>query len=71
MPKNLASWRREGNPLQYSCLENSMDKGAWWAAVHGVPKTERLTFSFQEFGYIRKRAILSLICDCAGSYNEK
>ena len=25
-----------GNPLQYSCLENSMDGGAWWAAVHGV-----------------------------------
>ena len=28
----------EGNgyPLQYSCLENSMDRGAWWATVHGV-----------------------------------
>ena len=25
-----------GNPLQYSCLENSMDRGAWWATVHGV-----------------------------------
>ena len=24
-----------GNPLQYSCLENPMDRGAWWAAVHG------------------------------------
>ena len=32
---------REGNgtPLQYSCLENPMDGGAWWAAVHGVAKT--------------------------------
>ena len=28
-----------GNALQYSCLENSMDRGAWWAAVHGVTKT--------------------------------
>ena len=28
-----------GNPLQYSCLENSKDGGAWWAAVHGVPKS--------------------------------
>ena len=28
-----------GNPLQYSCLENSMDKGAWWATVHGVAKS--------------------------------
>ena len=25
-----------GNPLQYSCLENPMDKGAWWGIVHGV-----------------------------------
>ena len=25
-----------GSPLQYSCLENPMDRGAWWAAVHGV-----------------------------------
>ena len=28
-----------GNPLQYSCLENSMNRGAWWAAVHGVVKS--------------------------------
>ena len=27
-----------GNPLQYSCLENPMDRGSWWAAVHGVVK---------------------------------
>ena len=27
-----------GSPLQYSCLENSMDRGAWWAIVHGVTK---------------------------------
>ena len=34
-----------GNPLQYSCLENPMDGGVWWAAVHGVA-TERLHFHF-------------------------
>ena len=28
-----------GHPLQYSCLENSMDGGAWWATVHGVTKS--------------------------------
>ena len=28
-----------GNALQYSCLENSMDGGAWWATVHGVAKS--------------------------------
>ena len=36
-----------GNPLQYSCLENPMHRGAWWATVHGVTKesdtTEQLT----------------------------
>ena len=37
-----------GTPLQYSCLENPMDGGAWWAAVHGVTKsrTEWLHFHF-------------------------
>ena len=29
-----------GNPLQYSCLENSIDRGAWWATVHGVSKLD-------------------------------
>ena len=29
-----------GNPLQYSCLENSMDREAWWATVHGVTKSQ-------------------------------
>ena len=28
-----------GNPLQYSCLDNPMDRGAWWATVHGVAKS--------------------------------
>ena len=42
----------EGNdtPLQYSCLENLMDRGAWWAAVHGVAKSRTrlsdFTFTF-------------------------
>ena len=33
----------EGNgyPLQYSCLENPMDRGAWWATVHGVTKSQK------------------------------
>jgi len=28
-----------GNPFQYSCLENSMDRGVWWAIAHGVTKS--------------------------------
>ena len=39
-----------GNPLQYSCLENPMDRGACWATVHGVAKLQTrlsdLTFTF-------------------------
>ena len=33
------SGEENGNPLQYSCLENPMDGGAWWATVHGVTKS--------------------------------
>ena len=32
-----------GNTLQYACLENSMDSGAWWATVHGVAKGSDMT----------------------------
>ena len=43
--RSLVEWN--GNPLQYSCLENPMDRGTWWATAHGVIKqanmTERLT----------------------------
>ena len=31
----------KGNPLQYSCLENSMDRGAWWATVDRVTKSQK------------------------------
>ena len=46
------SWNGESNgtPLQYSCLENPMDGGAWWAAIHGVAKSQTrlsdFTFTF-------------------------
>ena len=35
-----------GSPLQYSCLENPMDRGAWWAAVHGVAKSRTRLSNF-------------------------
>ena len=44
-------WEGNGNPLQYSCLENSMDGGAWWATVHWVAKSwtqlSNFTFTFK------------------------
>ena len=44
-PGSVPGWGRspgEGNgyPLQYSCLENPMDRGAWWAIVHGVAESD-------------------------------
>ena len=50
-PIQLESWRAgegDGTLLQYSCLENPMDGGAWWATIHGVSKSRtRLTdFTF-------------------------
>ena len=45
-----SSGEGNGNPLQYSCLENAMDAGAWWATVHGVVKSRTrlsdFTFTF-------------------------
>ena len=34
-----SSGEGNGNPLQYYCLENPTDRGAWWATVHGVAKS--------------------------------
>ena len=38
-----------GNPLQYSCPENPMDGGAWWATVHGVAKSRTRLSDFTSF----------------------
>ena len=47
-----------GNPHQYSCLKNPMDRGAWWATVHGVTKhikDKNVTFKkFLKFSLGRK-----------------
>jgi len=44
-PGLIPGWGRSpgegnGNPFQYACLENPMDRGAWWAIVHGVTKSQ-------------------------------
>ena len=52
LSNSKCSGEGDGTPLQYSCLENPMDGGAWWAAVHGVAKSQTrlsdftLTFHF-------------------------
>ena len=55
---DFVSCNLEGNgtPLQYSCLENPMDRGAWWAAVHGVAEgwTRLNDFTFMHFHALEK-----------------
>ena len=56
-----------GNPLQYSCLENPMDRGAWLAIVHGVTKScpwiSNFTFIFTTLFFLKiVLAIQSLLC---------
>ena len=54
-----------GNPLQYSCLENPMDRRAWWAAVHRVAKSQTwlsdLTFTFHFHALEKKMAAHSSV----------
>ena len=54
-----------GTPLQYSCLENSMDGGAWWAAVHGVARSQTrlsdFTFTFHFHALEREMATHSSV----------
>ena len=54
-----------GNPLQYSCLENPMGGGAWWATVHGVEKSRtrlsNFTFTFHLHALEKEMAIHSSV----------
>ena len=49
-----------GNPLQYSCLENPMDRGAWWATVYGVAKSRTRLSDFTSLSLSEKL----LVCSC-------
>ena len=60
-------WRKKWQPLQYSCLENLMDRGAWWATVHGVTKSrtrlKRLSSSSSSKGKESEKEYM-FICMC-------
>ena len=67
-PPNLSTYSNghsNGIPLQYSCLENPMDGGAWWAAVHGVAKSwtrlSDFTFTFHFHALEKKMATHSSV----------
>ena len=53
-----------GNPLQYSCLKNPMDRGDWWATVHGVTKSrtrlKRLSSNRSSILSVRGELLLSI-----------
>ena len=59
-----ATGEGNGTPLQYSCLENPMDRGAWWAAVHGVTKSrtwlKQLCCSSSSNGYKNFSALITM-----------
>ena len=66
--QNIVQLREgDGTRLQYSCMENPMDRGAWWAAVHGVARSRKLlsdfTFTFH-FHALEKENGNPLQCSC-------
>ena len=54
--KSTSCGKGNGNPLQYSCLENPRDGGAWWAAVYGVAQSQtrlkRLSSSSSQYSCV-------------------
>ena len=55
-----------GNLLQYSCLENPVDGGAWWATVHGIAKSQKglSGFTFTFIPQLRRLSALVFATDC-------
>ena len=60
-----------GNPLQYSCLENPMDRGAWWATVHGVAQSwTRLSNLAAAAGFICCCCLVAKSCSANSSSGD-
>ena len=64
-PVHIYQWRRRWHPPQYSRLENPVDGGAWWAAIHGVTKSRTrlryFTFTFHFHALENEMAICSSV----------
>ena len=59
-PSGRSPGGEPGNPLQYFCLENPMDRGGWWATVHGVPKSQTWLKRFSMHTPIQPRSFIYL-----------
>ena len=57
-----------GNPIQYSCLGNPMDRGAWWATIHGVTKSQTCLRTAQHFSVMFRN--FTLICCCERQFGS-
>ena len=67
MPRSGRSPGGNGNPLQYSCLKNPMDRGAWQATVHGVPKCWTW---LSNWTHTQRHTHTSTGCACAHTYTH-
>ena len=51
-----------GNPLQFSCLENQMNRGAWQAAIHGVAKKSDMTYQIKQQKLMMENLAQEFVC---------
>ena len=61
----ISPGKRNSNPLQYSCPENPMDRGVWWAAVHGVTKSRTRLNRLHTHGFLRETEKLEIYDSCS------
>jgi len=58
-----------GNPLKYSCLENPMDRGPWWATVHRVTNSQTQLSDLYLLTYLSARCYFKCFTSVSGSFN--
>ena len=58
------------NPLQYSCLENPTDRGAWWATVHGVAELDKTELLTDQIFLSNKGPLMKIFCLILRDFGE-